>query len=388
MCKGITGYKESLLQWIWQNYEFDHRALETESGKPIHIIENGTQNHGAGPDFLNAKIRIADLVFYGHIEIHNQAGEWYQHEHHTNSGYNNVILHVVFSSHNIGKPVKRKDQTPVPVLNLKPYLSEQLSKLLAKSRRPELPCGKHASFINQEAFTRQIEIAHREYFSYKADELIRFYDSKLPVSKAWIECVLNGIYNTLGMPGNREQMLELKRRVSSPIKPGSSLAEVQSVIQSLAFNGNITWQESGFRPANHPKSRTQQAAAFHFAILQIPFQTFFKDGVSCWREILSHIPSDLKPGKQMLSLIFNTVYLPSCWLLGDLLHSKTLKQDSLEKWNNQQQYLSGPVKKPFQKAGFKVTKKAQKLGLAHQLKRYCNELQCQRCEVFKSAIRS
>lgn len=388
MHKRSSKYKESLLQWIWENFEFNFSSLKSECGKPIQIIKAGRLNHGAGPDFLDAEIWIGELLFHGHVEIHKRSEEWYQHEHHQDAKYNNVILHVVFSSHKIGNPVKRQDQTAISVLNLKPHLSEPLANLLAKSQLPELPCGKHVNFINQNAFARQIEFAHREYFSYKAEELIQFYNSTLPVSNAWVDCLLSGIYYTLGIPGNREQMSELKKRVTSQIRPGSSLNEIQLVIHELAFNGEISWKLSGFRPANHPEKRTQQAATFHYAVHQVSFRRFVKEGVSCWNFILENIPPDLKPGDQMLSLLFNTVYLPACWLLGDLLHSKSLKQTALENWNSRQKHLPDSVKKPFLEAGFKFTGELEKLGVAHQLKRYCNELQCQDCKVFKSAIRS
>jgi len=261
MHKRSAKYKESLLQWIWENFEFNFSSLKSECGKPIQIIKTGRLNHGAGPDFLDAEIRIGELLFHGNVEVHKRSEEWYQHEHHRDAKYNNVILHVVFSSHNLDKPIKRQDRTAIPALNLKPHLSEPLANLLAKSQKPELPCGKHAR-INQNAFARQIEFAHQEYFSYKAEELIKFYNSALPVSKAWVDCLLSGIYYTLGIPGNRKQMSELKKRVTSQLKPASSLNEIQSVIHELAFSGEISWKLSGYRPANHPEKRTRKQPLF------------------------------------------------------------------------------------------------------------------------------
>lgn len=54
-------YRETLLQWIWQELEFDPSSLKTTDGKPIEIVDPGTINKGAGPDFTHACIRIGLL---------------------------------------------------------------------------------------------------------------------------------------------------------------------------------------------------------------------------------------------------------------------------------------------------------------------------------------
>jgi hypothetical protein len=69
--------------------------LSTTDGSPVEIIDTGTQNTDAGPDFFNSKIKIGDKLWAGNVEIHLSSADWVRHEHHLNPAYNSVILHVV-----------------------------------------------------------------------------------------------------------------------------------------------------------------------------------------------------------------------------------------------------------------------------------------------------
>ena len=87
--------KESILHYVWQNKLFQAHNLKTTAGESVEIIDVGRHNTDAGPDFFNAKIKIADTIWAGNIEIHTCSTDWNRHNHQTDSAYNNVILHVV-----------------------------------------------------------------------------------------------------------------------------------------------------------------------------------------------------------------------------------------------------------------------------------------------------
>jgi hypothetical protein len=89
---------ERLLQYIWQFQYFNRNSLQTFDGDKLEIIFQGTINKNQGPDFHNAKIKIANTVLAGTVEVHCKASEWQRHQHHNDENYRNVILHVVFEN--------------------------------------------------------------------------------------------------------------------------------------------------------------------------------------------------------------------------------------------------------------------------------------------------
>lgn len=383
-------YREELFQWIWQQVAFDCRNLRTACGRSLQIIDTGLLNHGAGPDFLGAHLRIDEKEWYGSVEIHKRAGDWTQHEHHRDSEFNSVVLHVVFEG-NGSKRVQTEDGHEPFTFVLKPHLKEKVYRLLETKQKQGISCSGNVSFISQRAFEKQIEKAQKEYLEYKVEELLGFYDPTLPLSKAWTKCLIIGSYHTLGIPSNKNQMVNLAQVVFDECEVNRDFSLFADTIQELAFKleKNFHWKFNGMRPASRPEQRVNQAASLHFAIHQIPFKKFFKNDLEdSWNQILQHIrPADL-PGQSRLSLIKQLVYLPALYLLGDLLQSNKIKQSTLKAWSSSGQHVPDEMKQPFTKAGFAINSSTKKIGLAHQYKRYCQKKNCHRCEVFKKAIRS
>jgi hypothetical protein len=103
---------EKLLQFIWQFQYFQRTELRTVSGEEVEIIDAGSLNKNQGPDFLQARIRIAGAVFAGSVELHLKTSQWVQHRHEEDPHYRNVILHVVLE-HDGDLPHS------IPVLQLK-----------------------------------------------------------------------------------------------------------------------------------------------------------------------------------------------------------------------------------------------------------------------------
>ena len=85
---------EKLLQYVWKHKLFPLKEQMSTDGKRLEIIDPGLQNTDAGPDFFNAKIKIDGMLWVGNVEIHDKSSFWYQHGHHKDANYNNVILHV------------------------------------------------------------------------------------------------------------------------------------------------------------------------------------------------------------------------------------------------------------------------------------------------------
>lgn len=87
---------ERLLQFIWQFRYYNNNGLTCTNGQVIQVINPGTFNTNQGPDFLNAKIRVGETLWAGHVELHTRSCDWVKHRHSNDSNYKNVILHVVW----------------------------------------------------------------------------------------------------------------------------------------------------------------------------------------------------------------------------------------------------------------------------------------------------
>ena len=116
--------KEDLLHFVWKYRLYDSSHLTTTGGEPIQVIQPGIYNTDAGADFTNARIRIADVLLAGNVEIHVDEKDWYTHHHDDDKAYNNVILHVVYEDNE--KPTLAQSGENIPVLRLKDHISSEL----------------------------------------------------------------------------------------------------------------------------------------------------------------------------------------------------------------------------------------------------------------------
>ncbi|WP_028887804.1 DUF2851 family protein [Tenacibaculum ovolyticum] len=142
--------KEEFLHFMWQYKLFDVNNLKSELNETIQIVKAGVRNTNAGPDFLNAQLKINDQLWVGNIEIHINSSDWYAHKHEQDKNYDAVILHIVWQ-HDC--EVFMKNNKPMPTLQLKSLVNEDLlgnyQNLFSKTLR-WIPCEKE--IINVDSF--------------------------------------------------------------------------------------------------------------------------------------------------------------------------------------------------------------------------------------------
>ena len=85
---------EMMYQYLWRHKMLGRKIL-TVDGERVEIIRPGVHNRDAGPDFVNARLRIGGQEWVGNVEIHVRASDWYLHGHDGDPAYDNVVLHVV-----------------------------------------------------------------------------------------------------------------------------------------------------------------------------------------------------------------------------------------------------------------------------------------------------
>jgi len=89
---------ERLLQYIWQFQYFNKTSLQTVEGETVEIVYQGSYNTNQGPDFFEAKLKIANTLLVGNVELHCKTSEWNTHKHSADKNYANVIAHIVWEN--------------------------------------------------------------------------------------------------------------------------------------------------------------------------------------------------------------------------------------------------------------------------------------------------
>ena len=125
--------KEAFLHHLWKFKLFDLTHLVTVTGDSVRIVHSGNYLALAGPDFFNAQVVIGTQKWAGNVEIHLKSSDWYLHHHERDAAYDSVILHVVWEH---DAAIFRKDNSEIPVLELKKYVS---SETLARYEALMLP---------------------------------------------------------------------------------------------------------------------------------------------------------------------------------------------------------------------------------------------------------
>ena len=142
-------FAEDFLHYIWKFRLFQHKNLKTEDGEAIEIISPGLHHHHAGPDFQQAKIRIADTLWAGNVEIHIRSSDWMRHNHSSDPAYNNVVLHVVYKN---DQEIRNEAGFKMPVLILGHRISDQLLisyQNLVFAEMVDFPCQKTVHRVDE-----------------------------------------------------------------------------------------------------------------------------------------------------------------------------------------------------------------------------------------------
>ena len=146
-------------------------------GESISILETGTHNHQAGPDFFNAKIKIDGQLWAGNVEIHLNASDWFAHRHEDDPNYYNVILHVVWQD---DATVFRTDRSEITTLELEKYIPEKLlttyRNLMDKRATRFINCERHIGQLDSflvENWMDRLYFERLERKSREVSELLR-----------------------------------------------------------------------------------------------------------------------------------------------------------------------------------------------------------------------
>ncbi|MBR6023159.1 MAG: DUF2851 family protein, partial [Kiritimatiellae bacterium] len=92
------GLKERHLQCLWADDRWRPAGLKDSRGRPVEVVHPGEWNTGAGPDFLNALVKVGDETLHGDVEVHIRAQDWTRHGHGGDPRYGQVRVHVTYET--------------------------------------------------------------------------------------------------------------------------------------------------------------------------------------------------------------------------------------------------------------------------------------------------
>jgi hypothetical protein len=201
--------KEDFLHYVWQHQYFDKADLRTADGEEIQVLRPGQRNADAGPDFLNACLRVSEVEWNGAVEIHLRASDWNRHNHQTDPKYDQVILHVV-GSHDAD--VARTNGSRIPALALQSRLAPELlaryTALVEAPAAAPLPCAPLLGLVPEISKTMMTERALLERVERKADTVMELHQA---LGQDWEATTYHALMAAFGFQKNSEPLARLAK---------------------------------------------------------------------------------------------------------------------------------------------------------------------------------
>lgn len=138
----------------------------------MEIIRPGQHNHDAGPDFLEALIRIDGTLWAGNVEVHSLSSDWMRHRHDHDDAYQNVILHVVYRHDH---DIKRVNGETLVTLALENYIGTEFYNAWQSMVNNDLwiPCAREFHAISPAVVHSWLESLCAERMEMRCAELQR-----------------------------------------------------------------------------------------------------------------------------------------------------------------------------------------------------------------------
>lgn len=267
--------KEHYLHYLWKNKLIPFHKLQLKDGSPFHIKDTGKWNrYAGGPDFLDAQIEMYGLTWVGHVEIHVNSMDWYDHNHHLDDAYKAVILHVVYRSN--GKVLINNQRLPelelIDVVNEKHFQSFGKFKM-----KPTIYCSKHVAFLDKQVVKRTFEMAFRNRIEKKTfitenqlndQDLLHMlfakaFGGKLNAEafKELIRLVPLNVFFSLS-PEKRKRVYPLVSGLyNAQDAIDYELLEIMKV-NGIALMSSGQWTQGGIYSSASPKNRVRQFPVF------------------------------------------------------------------------------------------------------------------------------
>ena len=202
-------FSEKQAAQMWQ--QVAGKELPSTEDGPVRVIYPGRFSGDSGPDFRDVVVANRLRLTKGDVEVHVRSSDWYNHEHHTDTAYNNVILHVTLW-HDCNSPTLLQSGKPVPLICLATALRHQ-AYLLPYT----LPCFRTLYHTDGETLAKILNTAGEERFRQKAmhfqAEIMGPALKALSAGEAAGQVLYQGMMRALGYAKNTKPFEDLAGRL-------------------------------------------------------------------------------------------------------------------------------------------------------------------------------
>lgn len=361
----VTGYSEQAFQQAWNGASFRLTGLISDTGNRIDVVHPGRWNQYSGPDFMDAKVSVDGMLFTGGIELHRDPAEWYQHGHHQDPVYNQVVLHVSPSRAN--RPILRQDGTRVPHINIGEMMPGWLPQ--AVKIQPRLVCNGIIG-RNLDALNRQLEQASAQYFEELCGRLLNIVRLGKPFQSELVRSMAIRTGSILGAPANRETMAEAASIMWDHAESATNL-QLKSELTC-----NIHWRNHCGRPATKPSRRISQLENIVQNMKGVQFD-------SLWRcspqEVVRSMLGDFASPKTA-GIVQGSIIIPAQWLMASNAGDHAVASESRQNWDRAVLPAAPEAAKAFAQIVGQIDRRHHK-ALTWLHRNQCSARNCTSCAV-------
>jgi len=275
---GAFSFPEKLLQKIWLRGDFDRARAFMADGRRVRVLYPGKWNLLGGPDFRDARLIFGDRgEITGDVEVHLRTPDWDTHGHARDRAYDGVVLHVVLFPPEFGRVTRGAGAREIPILALLPLLHHDLEEYAAEDAVEVLASRPSARVTEELALLPpgELDATLRHHAAARWRQKMHF--ARLRVKRlGWDVACHQTALEILGYRFNRAPMLRIAGQW-----PLAAWAQGEVSVDELVASEAEGWSLQGVRPANHPRMRLRQYAAWVGAQPEWPRR---------WRQFAAELP--------------------------------------------------------------------------------------------------
>jgi hypothetical protein len=276
---------EAYLHYLWKTKNLPLHLMKLNDGRNFNVVDFGKYNPvESGPDFFNARIVIDGIIWCGNVELHVKSSDWYRHNHHKDPAYDNVILHVVYTS----DKVVVQNGNPIPEIGIKEFVD--LNHYLRFKEHYRFKniwnCSSMLELVPKEILNQHVNNFLLRRLKRKNDEVIENFNF---MNHRSVFCFL--LAKSFGMKVNQLPFEMLVRKLEDV--DFSNLNDEERIIKIQLMSGYILpetvkekmiyqnllrknmclpssiWKNGGSRPNNQSKKRIWQFANLYNHLTKI-----------------------------------------------------------------------------------------------------------------------